>query len=376
MTRVVNYTGDWQGQTLFAMNVNCEADKSYELTLENIKFEKVGGGEQPQPSTPTTPANPEDYQLGAKMNAQFTLQNANKEAYVDRGTTEENKFAVWHTADSSWNCGTVVTMNETKIENNALTISYTGGSVDFSVQLYYNNPSVIEGKQYFLSMKINASELYTITINGVAYTLAAGENNVALVFTKGNSTDAMQALDVQFPGHDTQLTFVISDVAWQEVTASTQPEPPAGATQMTKVGSAAEATEAGKWYYYAKENVTVTKAEVAADGTITFVYSGATAWDDVKIFYTPADVPDGEQRTILLTIKFDYEGEPGALTVSLNDNGNTCPGYGRGQEFTGQGFRFTKNAGSPMFQMTLGKDEVANPQGQVTLTLKVENVAP
>ena len=345
--------------------------RGYELTLENIKFEKVGGGEQPQPSTPTTPANPEDYQLGAKMNAQFTLQNENKEAYVDRGNTEENKFAVWHTADSSWNCGTVVTMNETKIENNALTISYTGGSVGFSVQLYYNNPSVIEGKQYFLSMKINASELYTITINGVAYTLAAGENNVALVFTKGNSA-AMQALDIQFPGHATQLTFVISDVAWQEVTASTQPEPPAGATQMTKVGSAAEATEAGKWYYYAKENVTVTKAEVAADGTITFIFSGATAWDDVQIFYTPVGANAGETWNLNFAIKFDYESEVGAFTVSLNNTDNTTPGYGKGTDFPSQGFNFTKGE-TPLFQMTLGKEGVANPTGTITLTFKINS---
>ncbi len=522
---------------------NAREIEDADITIKEVNWEVTGGSQpQPQPGTPTTPANPEDYQLGEKMNAQFTLQNENKEAYIVRNDSQENKFAVWHTAENGWDgCGTIVTMNETKIENNALTISYTGGSVGFSVQLYYNNPSVTAGKQYFLSMKINASELYTITINGVSYTLAKGDNNVALVFTKGDSA-AMQALDIQFPGHETQLTFVISDVAWQEVTGSTQPdtetlgeainakytavrkgaekkgdndtdgadvspnvwilwwrdwdpavtmndgyaiennvltfsfsggptdgeaswatqlfynnteltqgktyrlfmkinssaaytitvngapvalvagdndvnvkftlgnglsavdiqfpspdahtikisdvywkevnptggqpETPAGATQMTKVSSAAEATEAGKWYYYAKDGVTVTKAEVAADGTITFVYSGATAWDDVKIFYTPADVPDGEQRTILLTIKFDYEGEPGALTISLNSNDSNCPGYSRGQEFTGQGFRFTKNAGSPMFQMTLGKEGVANPQGQVTLTLKVENVAP
>lgn len=318
------------------------------FTITDIDIASGGTQPQPQPGTPTTPANPEDYQLGEKVNAQFTLQNENKDAFIGRDGAAEGKFAVWHTAENGWaDCGTIVTMNETKIENNALTISYTGGSVGFSVQLYYNNPSVIEGKQYFLSMKINASELYTITINGVAYTLAAGENNVALVFTKGNSA-AMQALDVQFPGYATQLTFVISDVAWQEVTGSTQPDTEtlgeAINAKYTAVRKGAETkgdndpdgadVSPNVWILWWREwdpVVTMNEGYKIENNVLTFSFSGGPAADNgeaswaTQLFYNNTELTQGKTYRLFMKINssaaytINVNGTPVALVAGDND---------------------------------------------------------
>ncbi len=300
------------------------------FVFTNIKWTDAEGNEftcddEMGEIPPTTPAKPEDYNLGDAINATYALQNADKEAYHGREDAEADKFAVWHTAENGWDgCGTIVTMNETKIENDALTISYTGGSVDFSVQLYYNNASVVNGKDYFLSMKINASEGYSITINGVKYRLAQGDNNVALVFTK---TGAIQALDVQFPGHDTQLTFVISEVSWREVQT---PPPPTSSdfnlgeainpTQAFEKNGEKEATNDTWAYWFAEDAgwncgsvVTMSENKIDEDGKITLAYTGGDVDFSVQLFYKNTHLEAGSEYFLFATINVSSD-----LEIKLN----------------------------------------------------------
>lgn len=138
------------------------------------------------------------------------------------GDTAANTWGLWWVAGADWSCGTVVNMGAHSIdaENKEISVTYSGGSVDFCVQLFYNNPNIVAGQKYKLSVTVNASAACEVTINKEVKQLVAGDNAIEIEFTQpaagGNN---YQAYNMQMRPSTEEITMKISNVSWTELAA-------------------------------------------------------------------------------------------------------------------------------------------------------------
>ena len=213
VTRVVNYTGDWQGATLFGMAVNCTDGLSTELTLTNIKFEAVGA---PAP-TPENHPKAEDYDLGEAITPTGTeLVKGDKPS----SNKDPDKWYYWYVEDEQWNCGSVVTLTDPKFENGTFSCTYNGGSKDFCTQLFYTTSAIDAAKQYFLTVTIETDKPVRVGLHGEKYQLTAGTHTLTAIKPASGT-----ALSIQFDAVTEATSIKVSNVKWQEIKGGTQPQP-------------------------------------------------------------------------------------------------------------------------------------------------------
>ncbi len=218
VTRTVKYTGDWQGATLFAMSINCEAGKDYELTLEHIKFEKA---EAPAPVHP----NAADYDLGEAITPTGTELVKGGEQDIKENF---DKWYYWYVEDTVWDCGSVVTVTNPSFANGVFSITYNGGSVDYCTQLFYKASNLDAAKQYFLTVTIETDKAVNVKVNGEIYQLTAGTHNLTAIKAAGATS-----LSIQFDAVTEATTVKVSNVKWQEIKGGEEPEPPTPGTKYT-----------------------------------------------------------------------------------------------------------------------------------------------
>lgn len=186
----------------------------------------------------TEPDRRDGHTFGEKVSADMAkapLQGAkNKGEYDEHGSnTDPDTWIYWYVA-GDWGNGSIVTMSSVPtFAEGKLTFTYGGGSLDWSVQLFYNNTSLTVGKQYYLSMTLNASVDSRIKVNGKAYNLKAGDNTIGVIFTLGGPAGVIDAIDIQFPGTEYTaggivggtVTYALSNVTWEEVDPAGTVEP-------------------------------------------------------------------------------------------------------------------------------------------------------
>lgn len=273
--------------------------------FSNFDWEEVGGSDTPTP--PPASEDPADYELGEEI-----LPSANFEKNAEGDATDDT-FAYWYAEDASWGCGDPVTMTENKLENGVITLSYTGGSVDFSVQLFYKNTNLKAGAKYFIFATIEVSGDLQVKLNGKVMQLTAGSHDVYALFNSGS------ALTMQCYGVGTgNMTVKVSNVKWKEVLGGGAEVPPVdddpvGTQYRPNYDKVVNGDETGakadEWTYWNDQNwvgseVTVTKSE-AKDGALNFEFSGNTetaAWFGFQIFYKNSEMSVGSKYTLSFKI--------------------------------------------------------------------------
>lgn len=104
-------------------------------------------------------------------------------------------------------------------DNGTINVDFTeNGGNWYNMQLFYNNPEVVDGKFYKLSFNIDSSAAGHVTVNGVVLELKEGKHAYEVYFTGG------LAFNMQFgvngpTGIDIPAAAVsISDITWTEDT--------------------------------------------------------------------------------------------------------------------------------------------------------------
>ena len=368
----LSYNGQPGGGSLLDIQVPQANGKTYEFELKDIAWE----------------AAPEvEYQLGADI-LPSTTEMINSGKMDDPHVLDT--FMYWYAQDESWGCGTAVTLSTHTYANNTITLAYQGGSVNYSVQLFYCNSHLDTTKEYLLSATITSTVDLSITVNGKPVTLKANKaNEVKVAFTPATAAledKAPWAVDIQMPGLNGEATVTIAGLKWNEILGTGsgsgtggQPSTPTEGTAMTKLDSKdGVGLVKGKWSYYAASNVTVKTANVSADGkTVTVTVSGLAKVGDFSIFFTPEGYEDGSKHTIVADYLVSSTTDQGACTFTLKNSAAPTVGYTYGQAFTGQGIDFT-TTGGVFYCLTIGflngagVEEV--PKGEVTLTISNINL--
>ena len=168
----------------------------------------------------TTQAGP-GYELGKEY-----LPTSENIANGDEKGGANDTWILWWVAGADWNCGDVVDMQSGwNIYNNGVSFTYTGGSENYSVQLFYKNTQLLAGKQYVLKCNIGASVAMDISVNGKPVSLVADENNaVEVLFTNDISGDGVSSVDIQFCGTTDTVTFSVKGVKWYEISTEQYPD--------------------------------------------------------------------------------------------------------------------------------------------------------
>lgn len=187
------------------------------FTFTNFTFEKQGSA--PAPEAEGVVVDPSTLTLGNKVNANLDTLTNGEEGVA---SANKDKLYYWYVAGDWGGCGTIVTMSKNAIENNAVVLTYHGGSVNFSVQLFYTSTALTADKTYVLNIKVNAHQASTIMINGASVNLTEGVNDIHVEFVlnkTGAGNNGISALDIQMPGtnNTTDVTYEFSDISWQEV---------------------------------------------------------------------------------------------------------------------------------------------------------------
>lgn len=206
---VAHRAGDATVAIIFALygQNNAQEIQAGRFVFSNVTIEETGVIED-QPINPDTTANPDDYTLGEKLDPSTNAMVNDEEAKA-----VDNTMTYWYAADAGWNCGTVVTMNTATYTDGTVHFNYTGGSVDYSVQLFYKNSQLQAGKKYFVFVTIKVDKDLQIKLNGTIMNLTAGTHTLAVMFD-GADTD----LSIQLYGVGSNTVDVtISDISWQEV---------------------------------------------------------------------------------------------------------------------------------------------------------------
>ena len=132
------------------------------------------------------------------------------DAVANPGTLYE-----WH--DQAW-CGSTVTVNEFKYENNTMTLDYTSvGSCWFGMQVFYTCSDMLEG-DFSLSFKVNSSVACKVTFNGVVTELVAGNNTVTVPAPVRN-TNGTTTFNFQFGESATATMVPEGRFVFTEITA-------------------------------------------------------------------------------------------------------------------------------------------------------------
>lgn len=187
------------GGTSFSLQLNGSSEDVI-VKISNVYWQQVV--EEQDPSK-----DPNNRKLGAKVTPSSAWEKNGE------GPATMDTWAYWYVEDASWNCGSVVTMKTAEINNGTITFAYTGGSVDFSVQLFYKNSKLPAGKQYFVNMTIELDSKLTIKLNGEVMTLEAGTHEIAVLWTSGGTAFSLQLYGVGA----NSVTVKISNIFWQEV---------------------------------------------------------------------------------------------------------------------------------------------------------------
>lgn len=172
--------------------------------------------------------DPNNFNLGATVNDAASMQlmaGAEHTTGNDPDGTDNHPdtFIHWHVA-GDWGCGAIVPSFSAEVQNDAVVVTYHGGDVEYSVQLFYACAQLTKGTTYILNIKVNVSRDYTIVVNGAHVNLTAGDNVLHIKFTlnaDGAQNNGVSALDIQMPGTGTtdtnDVTFKFSDISWNEV---------------------------------------------------------------------------------------------------------------------------------------------------------------
>ena len=112
-------------------------------------------------------------------------------------------------------------MNQAIFSRNTVTLSYTvtAGASNNGVQLFYVNPDLTNGKDYKLTLKIHSDEAVDVTINGTAYSLVKGDNNLTVYYKEVEGHASSFSMQVKV-SKDTVAnnSLVLSELAWAEYT--------------------------------------------------------------------------------------------------------------------------------------------------------------
>ncbi len=293
VTRTVNYTGDWQGATLFGMSVNCTDGLSTELTLTNIKFEAVGA------PAPSEHPKAEDYDLGEAITPTGTELIEGGEQDIQ----EENydKWYYW-AAKAEWGMENVDVSTHT-VANGTITLTYQGGNLDYSLQLFYKTSAIDAAKQYFLTVTVETDKPIHVGLHGETYDLTAGTHTLTAIKPASGT-----ALSIQFRGVSETTTVKVSNVKWQEIKTAEQPEPQP--TEGFAFGE--EKNIRNGWAFWNDQDwagaaVEVTESSLTpnSDGsfTVSMKYNCTKGGSDfgLQIFHNSPDYATGKQYTLTLT---------------------------------------------------------------------------
>ncbi len=201
-----SYTGEYQGVSYLDVQVVVKGGESYDLLFKNIAWKEVGTMKKGE-VVGGTPS--EGIAFGGR----------------DDATAQGNTFKLWWVQDTEWGRGEVVTMTPSDAaqayHDGKVSFTYSGGSVNYSVQLFYNNTNLTAGKQYYVTLKVKltASSDLTVQVNGTDVTLKAGQvNDVEVLFTNGT----VHAIEIILPGTNfegvqpSEIGIEISDIQWYQ----------------------------------------------------------------------------------------------------------------------------------------------------------------
>lgn len=140
----------------------------------------------------------------------------------DYAKNNQDTWVHWHVAGYWEGCGSMVMPYTSAIdpENKSITVTYGGGDVDFSVQLFYSSSELTVGDKYKLSLTVNTTLATAVKINGEVKKLVAGENKIDLEITATLTSFAFQIYGADHTdGAGAENTVTVSNVSWTEIPA-------------------------------------------------------------------------------------------------------------------------------------------------------------
>ena len=187
---VVNISYEYNGVTY-----------SQDLTFIGNAYQSESIGDdvvEPEPEQPVDPSVKTTIEFGEENN----LPN--------------DTFVYW-AADASWGLGGAVTVNEAYLENGEAVFNFThdaATSIDWAMQIFYKNSSLVANKEYKLSLTINAEDAAKVIVNGNTYDLVSGDNAVEVIYTEGVG---ISSIDMQIAKcEDLTNTIKLSNITWEE----------------------------------------------------------------------------------------------------------------------------------------------------------------
>ena len=174
---------------------------SQDLTFVGNAYQSESIGDdvvEPEPEQPVDPSVKTTIEFGEENN----LPN--------------DTFVYW-AADASWGLGGAATVNEAYLENGEAVFNFThdaATSIDWAMQIFYKNSSLVVNKEYKLSLTINAEDAAKVIVNGNTYDLVSGDNAVEVIYTEGVG---ISSIDMQIAKcEDLTNTIKLSNITWEE----------------------------------------------------------------------------------------------------------------------------------------------------------------
>ena len=289
-----------------------------EFTLKDILYTEVEGDDVGGGDDPVTPPD---------HSGSYDMVNSDENgAIADPG--------VWHYwNDQGW-CGSNVIVSGAyyDADANKATITYSGATTAcwFGMQIFYEDAAHETGKTYKLNCTIISEVAGDVLINGQKVTLAVGENNVEITFTKGvdydDGADASFALQCG-TSEGTVIsanTISISGLTFTEVVEGGEEggeddpvTPPAsGSYDIVYADEGGTVADAGVWHYWNDQwwcgsYVTVSGAHYDADAnkaTFTYTLEGACSFG-MQVFYKHPTNVVGTKYTLTCTITSEAAGD-------------------------------------------------------------------
>ena len=290
-----------------------------EFTLKDILYTEVEGGNEGGEDDPSTPPD---------HSGSYDMVNSDENgAIADPG--------VWHYwNDQNW-CGSNVIVSGAyyDADANKATITYSGATTAcwFGMQIFYEDTAHETGKTYKLNCTIISEVAGDVLINGQTVTLAVGENNVEITFTKGvdydDGADASFALQCGNVNTNTVIaanTISIYGLTFTEVVAGGNEggtddpaTPPAsGSYDIVFADEGGTVADAGVWHFWNDQwwcgsNVTVSGARYDADAnkaTFTYTLEGSCNFG-MQIFYKHSANEAGKTYKMTCVITSEGAGE-------------------------------------------------------------------
>ena len=178
------------------------ADSDYVVIKTDFVVENTS---TPEPEDPT-PEPEQPVEPGVKTAIEFGEEN----------NLSNDTFVYW-AADASWGLGGAVTVNEAYLENGEAVFNFThdaATSIDWAMQIFYKNSSLVANKEYKLSLTINAEDAAKVIVNGNTYDLVSGDNAVEVIYTEGVG---ISSIDMQIAKcEDLTNTIKLSNITWEE----------------------------------------------------------------------------------------------------------------------------------------------------------------